>query len=50
MRSGGAAWWFVAPALIVIGVFFVLPVLAALAMAAFVVAAVLWDIPLVPLV
>ena len=32
MRSGGAAWWFVAPALIVIGVFFVLPVLAALAM------------------
>ncbi len=32
MRTGGAAWWFVAPALIVIGVFFVLPVLAALAM------------------
>ena len=32
MRSGGAAWCFVAPALIVIGVFFVLPVLAALAM------------------
>ena len=32
MRSGGAAWRFVAPALIVIGVFFVLPVLAALAM------------------
>jgi multiple sugar transport system permease protein len=32
VRSGGAAWWFVAPALIVIGVFFVLPVLAALAM------------------
>jgi len=27
-----AAWWFVAPALIVIGVFFVLPVIAALAM------------------
>ena len=32
MRASGAAWWFVAPALIVIGVFFVLPVLAALAM------------------
>jgi len=32
VRSGGAAWCFVAPALIVIGVFFVLPVLAALAM------------------
>jgi multiple sugar transport system permease protein len=32
VRSSGAAWWFVAPALIVIGVFFVLPVLAALAM------------------
>jgi multiple sugar transport system permease protein len=32
-RSGQrAAWWFVAPALIVIGVFFFLPVLAALAM------------------
>jgi multiple sugar transport system permease protein len=32
VRASGAAWWFVAPALIVIGVFFVLPVLAALAM------------------
>jgi multiple sugar transport system permease protein len=32
VRTGGAAWWFVAPALIVIGVFFVLPVLTALAM------------------
>jgi multiple sugar transport system permease protein len=32
VRNGGAAWWFVAPALAVIGVFFVLPVLAALAM------------------
>ena len=32
-RSGQrAAWWFVAPALIVLGVFFFLPVLAALAM------------------
>jgi multiple sugar transport system permease protein len=31
MRSG-AAWWFVAPALLVIGVFFFVPVLAALAM------------------
>jgi multiple sugar transport system permease protein len=28
----GAAWWFVAPALLVIGVFFFVPVLAALAM------------------
>jgi multiple sugar transport system permease protein len=28
----GAAWWFVAPALVVIGVFFFVPVLAALAM------------------
>ncbi|HWD16745.1 MAG TPA: sugar ABC transporter permease, partial [Casimicrobiaceae bacterium] len=27
----GFAWWFVAPALVVIAVFFVLPVLAALA-------------------
>ena len=32
MRRHGAAWWFVAPALVVIGVFFVLPVFAALAM------------------
>ena len=32
MRSQRAAWWFVAPALIVLGVFFFLPVLAALAM------------------
>jgi len=32
MRRRGAAWWFVAPALVVIGAFFVLPVLAALAM------------------
>ena len=32
MKSVGAAWWFVAPALVVIGVFFVLPVFAALAM------------------
>ena len=32
-RSGQrAAWWFVAPALLVIGVFFFLPVLAALVM------------------
>ena len=30
MKHTTAAWWFVAPALIVIGVFFVLPVLAAL--------------------
>jgi len=30
MKRRTAAWWFVAPALIVIGVFFVLPVLAAL--------------------
>jgi multiple sugar transport system permease protein len=30
MKRSMAAWWFVAPALIVIGVFFVLPVLAAL--------------------
>ena len=33
-RSSGhryVAWWFVAPALLVIGVFFVLPVVAALA-------------------
>jgi multiple sugar transport system permease protein len=30
MRRSLTAWWFVAPALIVIGVFFVLPVLAAL--------------------
>ena len=32
MRVPGAAWWFVAPALVVIGVFFFLPVLAALLM------------------
>jgi len=32
MRRRGAAWWFVAPALVVIGVFFVLPVFAALAL------------------
>ena len=32
MRSTGAAWWLVAPALLVIGAFFFLPVLAALAM------------------
>ena len=32
MRPQRAAWWFVAPALIVLGVFFFLPVLAALAM------------------
>jgi multiple sugar transport system permease protein len=32
VRGTGAAWWFVAPALLVIGVFFFLPVLAALAM------------------
>ena len=31
MRASGAAWWFVTPALVVIGVFFFLPVLAALA-------------------
>jgi multiple sugar transport system permease protein len=30
MKRTTAAWWFVAPALVVIGVFFVLPVLAAL--------------------
>ena len=32
MRRSWTAWWFVAPALIVIAVFFVLPVLAALAL------------------
>ena len=32
MKNAGAAWLFVAPALVVIGVFFVLPVVAALAM------------------
>ena len=32
MRATGAAWCFVAPALVVIGLFFVLPVVAALAM------------------
>ena len=32
MNARGVAWWFVAPALAVIGVFFVVPVLAALAM------------------
>ena len=32
MSRGGAAWWFVAPALFVIGVFFFVPVLAALAL------------------
>jgi multiple sugar transport system permease protein len=32
VRSARAAWWFVAPALFVIGVFFFLPVLAALAL------------------
>ncbi|MGE5105021.1 MAG: carbohydrate ABC transporter permease [Betaproteobacteria bacterium] len=32
MKTRAVAWWFVAPALAVIGVFFVLPVLAALAM------------------
>jgi multiple sugar transport system permease protein len=32
VTRAGAAWWFVAPALVVIGVFFVLPVLAALAL------------------
>jgi multiple sugar transport system permease protein len=32
VRSSGAAWWFAAPALLVIGVFFFLPVLAALAL------------------
>jgi len=32
VKSGGAGWWFAAPALCVIAVFFVLPVLAALAM------------------
>jgi multiple sugar transport system permease protein len=32
LRSTGAAWWLVAPALLVIGAFFFLPVLAALAM------------------
>jgi multiple sugar transport system permease protein len=32
LRFKDAAWWFVAPALLVIGVFFFLPVLAALAM------------------
>jgi multiple sugar transport system permease protein len=31
LRSEQAAWWFVAPALLVIGVFFVMPVLAAFA-------------------
>ena len=32
MRVAGTAWWFVAPALLVIAVFFVVPVLAALAL------------------
>jgi len=32
MRTAGAAWCFVAPALVIIGLFFVLPVVAALAM------------------
>ena len=32
MRFERAAWWFVAPALLVIGVFFFLPVFAALVM------------------
>lgn len=32
MRSGHAAWWFAGPALLVIGVFFFLPVVAALAL------------------
>lgn len=32
MRPSGAAWWFAAPALLVIGVFFFVPVLAGLAM------------------
>jgi multiple sugar transport system permease protein len=32
MKTGNAGWWFVAPAVIVLGVFFFLPVLAALAM------------------
>ena len=32
MRVTAAAWWFVAPALLVIGVFFFVPVLAALAL------------------
>ena len=32
MRSVGAAWWFVTPALLVIAVFFFLPVVAALAL------------------
>ena len=32
MRRSRAAWWFVGPALVVIGVFFFLPVLAALAL------------------
>src|SRR6202030_675818 len=32
LRLGRAAWWFVAPGLTVIAVFFILPVLAALAM------------------
>jgi multiple sugar transport system permease protein len=32
LKLPGVAWWFVAPALLVIGVFFFLPVLAALAM------------------
>ena len=32
MRTAGAAWCFVAPALVVIGLFFILPVVAALAM------------------
>jgi multiple sugar transport system permease protein len=32
VRFTGAAWWFVAPALLVIGLFFFLPVVAALAM------------------
>jgi multiple sugar transport system permease protein len=32
VNARGAAWWFVAPALLVIGVFFVIPVLAGLAL------------------
>src|SRR5687767_2789399 len=32
MKRSQAAWWFVGPALIVLGIFFFVPVLAALAM------------------
>ena len=32
MKGAGAAWCFVAPALVIIGLFFIVPVVAALAL------------------